>query len=115
MRTGVLEAAHDAKAAQMGVTPCRCDEPDLVWNADKDDFDDVCRACGNTLVGLTHEEYVAVWASRGWKKEVCRVCRGYGVCWGGEDVYDCRHCCNGTVWRSPKGRYALYPGGPFCG
>ena len=114
-RTGVLETALEAKAALMGVKCCRCAEPDVEWNEAKGDFDEVCKTCGGTTVALTGDEWHALWAARGWTKEVCQVCGGHGVRWGGEDVYDCRYCCNGTVWFSPKGRRAHWPGGPFCG
>jgi hypothetical protein len=57
----------------------------------------------------------------GWRCERCAGCGGHGLvsdfgC--GEDFYGAKECdcCAGTgvQWRTPRGRYVLYPGGPFC-
>lgn len=64
-------------------------------------------------------DFHAHWIARGWKQESCGACGGHGVvdrgylevCPG-----ECDRCCgSGLAWRSPKGHYALYPGGPFTG
>jgi hypothetical protein len=112
---GVIDLAIRAKAKLLGAVPCECAEPDTPWDEEKQGFTGRCSTCGGTVVGLSSEEYVAVWAARGWTRETCSCCGGYGVYWTGEDVADCPHCCSGTVWRTPKGHYAQYPGGPFCG
>lgn len=57
----------------------------------------------------------------GWKRMRCGACSGFGQVsdYGalGDDFYGAKECdtCrgNGQVWRTPKGRYVLYPGGPF--
>lgn len=50
----------------------------------------------------------------GWTEVNCGCCNG--IAWGGEEPRTCRDCGgNGVLWRSPKGRLALYPGGPFRG
>ena len=56
-----------------------------------------------------------------WRTMPCHHCRGYGVV----SVYShndfegpgvCPRCLGGgTLFVSPKGRLAAYPGGPFCG
>jgi hypothetical protein len=57
----------------------------------------------------------------GWRRERCVGCGGHGVvsdysC--GEDFYGPKECdcCVGTgvQWRTPRGRYVRYPGGPSC-
>jgi hypothetical protein len=56
----------------------------------------------------------------GWRRERCSSCDGHGVVssygWDGDFLgpEECRHCANGVYWRTPRGRYVLYPGGPFC-
>ena len=53
---------------------------------------------------------------KGWRVATCSMCRGTGLKWSYEvGAVDCRHCNNGVVYISPKGRLALYPGGPFLG
>ena len=50
----------------------------------------------------------------GWTLIDCGCCNG--IEWGGEEPRTCRDCGgNGVLWRSPRGRLALYPGGPFRG
>ena len=38
--------------------------------------------------------------------------------WDSRDFYgpeECNRCAGtGVHWRTPQGRYVLYPGGPFC-
>ncbi len=59
---------------------------------------------------------------QGWKRESCSQCDGHGVTaqysayYGDfEGAEECPLCHgNGTIWRTPKCRYVLYPGGPFC-
>lgn len=58
------------------------------------------------------------WKRNGWHEETCGVCRGLGIvsaysAFDFEGPTDCRSCNNGTVWVSPKGRHAEYPGGRF--
>jgi len=59
--------------------------------------------------------------SQGWRNERCFSCYGTGM----ESDYgwncdflgpkECGSCGgNGQYWVTPKGRHALYPGGPFC-
>jgi hypothetical protein len=55
----------------------------------------------------------------GWKQESCGVCsHGMVSSCSWNDFLgpeECRSCGGtGTVWRTPKGRYVQYPGGPFC-
>jgi hypothetical protein len=58
----------------------------------------------------------------GWRREECASCGGYGMVsgygWDSRDFFgpeECSHCAGtGTHWRTPQGRYVLYPGGPFC-
>ena len=56
----------------------------------------------------------------GWRCEKCGSCGGHGLVssysWNDfEGAEECKSCCgNGVVWRTPKGRYVAYPGGPFC-
>jgi hypothetical protein len=57
----------------------------------------------------------------GWCWERCVHCGGHGLVsdYGrGCDFYGAKECngCRGTgvQWRTPRGRYVLYPGGPFC-
>jgi hypothetical protein len=56
-----------------------------------------------------------------WREETCGACRGYGLVsdYSGGDfngAMGCESCGEqGFVWRSPKDRLALYPGGPFVG
>ena len=56
----------------------------------------------------------------GWKRERCGMCSGHGMV-SSYSPFDflgpeeCRLCGGtGAVWRTPNGRYVLYPGGPFC-
>jgi DnaJ-class molecular chaperone len=59
----------------------------------------------------------------GWKQEGCTNCRGHGVVsdygYSGRDFEGPKDCpaCGGAghLWISPKGRTAMYPGGPFTG
>ncbi len=53
----------------------------------------------------------------GWKVAPCSLCRGIGVVWSYtyDGPIECKDCNNGVVYISPKGRRALYPGGPFLG
>jgi len=56
-----------------------------------------------------------------WTEGQCGRCGGHGVV----SVYTmgdfdgagwCPDCGgSGSLWRSPKGALAVYPGGPFCG
>jgi hypothetical protein len=57
-----------------------------------------------------------------WTQVGCAHCGGHGLVQGpwsalaGDGPDECRFCNgNGAVWRSPKGRLASYPGGPFIG
>jgi hypothetical protein len=58
----------------------------------------------------------------GWRRERCCSCDGHGLVSSyttdGSDFLgaeECRHCTGtGTHWRTPRRRYVLYPGGPFC-
>lgn len=116
MSRSLLDAAFDARAQELGVQACHCEEPDVVWVEAKQDWDwSHCRTCGGAVVQLSGAEVDAIYEARGWKREPCGVCGGHGVRWVGEGVDDCRYCAGGTVWRTPRGRYALWPGGPFCG
>ena len=59
-----------------------------------------------------NDKRVAAYVARGWKHESCGCCGG--IQWGGEEPRECRDCCgSGSIWISPKGHTALYPGGPF--
>jgi len=56
-----------------------------------------------------------------WHTEKCTACYGtgqvsdYSAC-DFEGPKECGHCWgSGNIWISPKGRIALYPGGPFLG
>lgn len=55
----------------------------------------------------------------GWRHEKCFACDGHGMVsaysWNDfEGAKECDSCGgNGSVWRTPKGRYVIYPGGPF--
>lgn len=59
----------------------------------------------------------------GWTRVQCVSCSGYGLkslyTMGGTDfdgATECRQCDgNGVQWRSPNGRYAVWPGGRFVG
>jgi DnaJ-class molecular chaperone len=60
---------------------------------------------------------------QGWRRESCSKCGGHGLVssYSWNDSHDflgadeCVSCGGtGTQWRTPKGRYVLYPGGPFC-
>lgn len=58
---------------------------------------------------------------QGWECEPCYACFGTGMVsdYGcGYDFYgpkECGRCLGrGEVWKTPKNRYVLYPGGPFC-
>lgn len=55
------------------------------------------------------------WEAAGWRSEDCGRCAAgtRAEPLTGEPV-ECE-CNGGILWRSPKGRYALYPGGPFRG
>jgi hypothetical protein len=54
----------------------------------------------------------------GWRRERCSSCSmvsSYG--WNSDFLgpEECKHCGGtGAQWRTPQGRYVLYPGGPFC-
>ena len=57
-----------------------------------------------------------------WAQVTCHSCGGSGLVQGhlsalaGDGPDECRDCgALGYVWRSPKGRLASYPGGPFIG
>ena len=58
----------------------------------------------------------------GWRREGCGACGGYAVVSSytldGSDFLgpeECDRCAGaGAYWRTPQGRYVLYPGGPFC-
>lgn len=56
-----------------------------------------------------------------WTEEGCSHCGGHGLVslYVGNDfdgATECRACGGtGSVWRSPGGARAMYPGGPFCG
>lgn len=56
-----------------------------------------------------------------WKTIRCSKCRGYGVVsvystYDFEGPGDCRRCGgDGTLFITPTGRLAIYPGGPFVG
>jgi len=58
----------------------------------------------------------------GWRRERCCSCGGHGLVshytFTGDDFLgaeECSHCAGtGVQWRTPQGRYVLYPGGPFC-
>lgn len=55
-----------------------------------------------------------------WKRLQCDKCDGKGIvagCYGSEPTpEECRSCNgSGTIWKSPKGSIAQYPGGPFLG
>jgi hypothetical protein len=56
----------------------------------------------------------------GWASVACGNCRGYGIVahYSATDFEGERPCpdCDGTgvLWRSPRGRMARYPGGPFA-
>ena len=50
----------------------------------------------------------------GWKQINCHCSNG--IQWGGTDPVECDMCeGKGYLWRSPMGRVASYPGGPFRG
>lgn len=55
----------------------------------------------------------------GWHIESCHKCMGSGMqlhysAYDFEGASECDGCYgNGIIWVSPKGRHALYPGGPF--
>ena len=57
----------------------------------------------------------------GWEKIKCHSCDGHGLVsshTGGnlDGPDECRTCWgSGSIWRSPKGALAKYPGGPFVG
>ena len=63
---------------------------------------------------MTDEEAIA----KGYAKEIC-ACGGSGQVsdYSGGDFNGAKECnaCkgNGAYWRTPKGRYVAYPGGPF--
>lgn len=58
-----------------------------------------------------------------WHKIKCGTCDGHGMVskytYDGSDFEgpeECGDCWGqGSIWISPKGRLALYPGGPFLG
>ncbi len=50
----------------------------------------------------------------GWTIEKCSCHAGTVANAYGEPT-DCRDCNGGVVFVSPKGAYAMYPGGPFLG
>lgn len=57
-----------------------------------------------------------------WTQITCDACGGSGLTQkitsvlGGDGPDECRWCgATGRVWRSPKGRLASWPGGPFIG
>jgi DnaJ-class molecular chaperone len=55
----------------------------------------------------------------GWRQERCFSCHGTGMVssysWADfEGPAECDMCHgSGAYWRTPKGRYVVYPGGPF--
>lgn len=57
----------------------------------------------------------------GWTQVRCVTCSGHGVVsvYSAHDFEgpgECAHCGgSGAEWVSPRGRTALYPGGPFTG
>jgi DnaJ-class molecular chaperone len=64
----------------------------------------------------TIEQHIA----KGWTMVQCHSCDGHGMVadYGcGEDFYGPEECrtCNGSgnIWKTPKGRYAEYPGGRY--
>lgn len=60
------------------------------------------------------DDMTARWIAKGWKHVSCGCCAGLE--WGGEEPRECKDCGgNGSLWQSPKGALALYPGGPFVG
>lgn len=64
------------------------------------------------------EREYAAWKAgleaRGWREESCGCCAGLE--WGGEEPRECKSCNgSGGYWRTPKGHYVQWPGGPFCG
>ena len=75
---------------------------------------------------LTDPAFASSWLAErypDWTPEQCWNCGGHGVVsvysYGGGDFEGAGSCntCgeSGTLWRSPKGRLAMYPGGPFRG
>lgn len=58
-----------------------------------------------------------------WKRITCHNCEGHGQVanYGSfgldfEGPEECNSCeGSGSIWQSPKGRLAKYPGGPFIG
>ena len=68
--------------------------------------------------------YASSWIAErypGWKAEQCWNCGGHGVVsvYSHNDFEGAGECAtcggSGTLWRSPKRRLAMYPGGPFRG
>jgi hypothetical protein len=54
--------------------------------------------------------------NKAWVQTPCAACGGHGVCWRGDNVWDCTDCGGaGFFWLSENGRYADYPGGPLRG
>src|SRR5262249_995284 len=67
---------------------------------------------------------VAKYLREGWTQQACSACRGTGLNYirphadpgpiSGQEL--CRQCQGrGSVWTSPAGRRASYPGGPWLG
>lgn len=59
---------------------------------------------------------------REWTRLPCHECNGHGIVsnyGNGEDFFGPKECdcCNGggTLWRSPRGALAVFPGGAFRG
>jgi hypothetical protein len=73
--------------------------------------------CG-TVVMMTVTEWFR--NQQGWQREKCGACSGYGMvssysAFDFEGPEECNSCGGtGINWKTPKGRYVLYPGGPFC-
>jgi len=68
------------------------------------------------------KKIISLMNKKDWIQESCGKCSGYGSLsdyGNGEDFYGDKECntCGGSgqVWISPKGRIALWPGGPFLG
>lgn len=66
---------------------------------------------------------VAKYLSEGWKQQPCAACGGRGIGYAYHDrdprkpisgMEMCKSCGGrGSVWTSPQGRRAAYPGGPW--
>lgn len=65
--------------------------------------------------------WVRSWEAKGWSWQQCSRCQGTGFvavysAYDFEGAGECDRCkATGVYWITPKGRYVLYPGGPFVG